>query len=131
MALARKHYALDYPTVLATAAITGGRFVKQTGTWTDGTNVSAAHAGVGDVPFGVAGHDIASGAIGQAYGLSGVVTVEAGATLAQGDQIKVGAAGVAAVATAGTDFAIGVVMRGAASGALALVRLFPAPIKTS
>lgn len=107
----------------ATAAVTGKRFLAITGNaQTDGT-LSVAHAAAGARIVGVAAYDAAIGAkVGVIRGSKIVVPVTAGAAIAAGSEVEVGATGQAITKAAGV--AVGYVETGVASGADARVCLY-------
>jgi hypothetical protein len=104
----------------ATANVTGKRFVAISG---NGVlpNPSAAHATAAGRVFGVSGYDVPSGDRFPVV-RKGVVPVTAGAALTAGQEVEVGAAGVAVVKAAGV--AVGVVLFDAANAADAYVDLY-------
>jgi hypothetical protein len=105
-------------TMQASAAITGGTFVSTSGSGT----VATSGAGSATV-IGVAAHDAASGAKVTVWPLDGVThEMTSTGTIAVGDGIHTGAAGVAATAVIATAAAagtlVGVATTGATGGAL-------------
>ncbi len=119
-----KFPAGDSITGHASAALTVGRFVKQTTTVPNGgcpvVGVPAAAARVAYVT----GEDAASGAKVLLHQPSQKVWVEAGATLAPGDLVETDNAGKAIVHSAG--IVCGEVIQGGASGAACLIDFRPA-----
>jgi hypothetical protein len=123
-------------TYKATAAVTGARFVKISGNRTGGgeAGLSTDLANVyqcsqvtasGGVAVGVSMRDCANGALGQAHAGPGlIVPVTAGATLTAGTKVQSDATGQA-IPWDGTvaSVPVGTVMTGAASGALAEIKL--------
>jgi len=81
------------------------------------------HATAAGVAAGVSTADIASGEKGSIVCHPGaIVPVESTGTIAAGDEVEVGTAGVAAVLSAG--IAVGIAMSGATGGADAEIRLY-------
>jgi hypothetical protein len=104
-------------TLTASAAITGGQILENTGTSTVGP-AGAASTKV----TGVAAHDAASGARVTVWPLANVIhEITSTGTIAAGDGIAAGAAGVAATVVVGTGAAagtlIGIAQTGATGGA--------------
>lgn len=118
----------------ATAAITGGRFVRVSATHTgpalntatDGSsNIQVAHATAGGPVRGVAGFDVADNAIVTVFD-SGTIPVEAGGTISAGAKVMSGANGVAVAWTSAAseaNEAVGVCEKDVTSGNYALVKL--------
>jgi hypothetical protein len=126
-------------TFKATADVLGGRFVKISGNRTGGgvetgltevlDNVySMATCGAGQVAFGVAKYDVASGQHGGVYGTPGrIVTVVAGAAVTAGNKVMSDAAGEAipwVTAASEANEALGLALNTAADGDLVEVKLF-------
>lgn len=107
-------------TAKATATITGRRFV---GVSTNGSKrtVNVAHATAASKPFGVSAYDVASGEVLPVIRKT-ATQVTAGANLTAGQEVEVGAAGVAVVRTTGV--AAGRVLFDAASGQPAVIDLY-------
>lgn len=88
-------------TFLATAAVTGKRFVAPSNTRSGG-NFRMAHCAAGEKPSGVAAYDVASGARGPQHGTPGkIVPVTASGAIAFGEEVEVGADGKAVVFDSG------------------------------
>lgn len=107
-------------TMQAAATITGGTFVQTTGAGT----VSPAGAAATNV-IGVAAHDAASGAKVTVWPIDGVThEITSTGTIAVGDGIASGAAGVAATVAVATGAAAGTLLGIATTAATggALVR---------
>lgn len=93
-------------TLTASATIAGGQIVENTGASTVGP-AGAASAKV----VGVAAHDAASGVRVTVWPLTGIThEVTSTGTIAAGDGIAAGAAGVAATAVVGTAAAAGTLL---------------------
>lgn len=101
-------------TGIATAAITGGQVLKVSAARADGENIHVAPAGAGNVAFGVAGTDAASGATVPVI-REGIVGLKAGAAITAGQRVEVAASG--AVIPVDTGVAIGVAVDDIANGA--------------
>lgn len=114
-------------TAVATAAVTGKRFVaisgnRSTASATAG-NLSVAHATAAGRIAGVSQADAAVGAlVGVLRGNSRVVPVTAGAAITAFQEVEVGAAGVAVPKAAGV--AVGYAVTGAANGTDAQISLY-------
>lgn len=110
----------DATTCLAGAAIVYRRFVAVT-TGGVGNHPRVIHATPAKVSYGVAHFGVPSG--GQLSVLRmGTVEVEAGAVLASGDEVEVGAAGVAVKLAAGRP--VGVCTADTANGGGAPITLY-------
>lgn len=114
----------------ATAAVTGKRFLGISGDVTGGPGLSTdlenvyrcAHAAAGVRACGVSKYDVASGAEGGMHGQPGmIVPVNAGAAIAAGQDVEVGANGQAVPLAAGRS--AGLAMSSAALGADAQIKL--------
>jgi hypothetical protein len=99
----------------ASAAVTGGRFVKISATVeaTDGNPV-VAHAGAGEKVFGVAMHDAAIGAFVTVARPGDVMPVTSGAAVAAGAEVQSDANGKAITLAAGKSAGIAINTVGAA-----------------
>jgi hypothetical protein len=126
-------------TFKATADVLGGRFVKISGNRTGGgvetgvTDVtdnvySMATCGAGQIAFGVAKYDVASGSLGGVYGTPGrIVPVVAGGAVTAGQKVMSDAAGEAVTWTSAAseaNNALGYALNTAADGELVEVKLF-------
>lgn len=107
-------------TGVATAAITGGQVLSVSAARADGANISVAPAGAGDVVFGVAGLDAASGETVPVI-REGVVGLTASSAVAAGEAVEVAAGGT--VAPLSTGVAIGVAVDDIAEDATGAVAL--------
>lgn len=88
-------------TFLATAAVTGKRFVAISAART-GEQYRMAHAAAGTKATGVATYDVASGAYGSIVGTPGrVVPVTAGGAITAGAEVEVGTTGQAITYSSG------------------------------
>ncbi len=114
----------------ATAAVTGKRFVKLSGsrqsgpgltTAVDGSNYQVAPAGAGEYAIGVAKYDAASGKK-VAIACAGIVPVTAGGNIAFGVEVEADATGKAV--TKGSGIALGRCMTAATSGNDAEIKLY-------
>ncbi|WP_461665647.1 capsid cement protein [Gordonia sputi] len=107
-------------TAQATAAVAGRRFVAISANRTTDGTLSVAHPTAGARAFGVAKADAA---IGELVGVArdGVVKVRAGAAIAAGVDVEVGASGQAVTRTSG--IAVGYTLTAAASGTDAEIAL--------
>lgn len=104
----------DEITCLASAAVTGKRFVSISATRDADTGlVKVAPGTAAGKAFGVAGYDAASGAVLPVL-REGVVPVTAGGAITAGDQIEVGTDGKAVKASTGV--AVGLAIETATSG---------------
>lgn len=127
----------DRVTAEATAAVTGKRFVNASANRlsgpmipgtpqigasdpVDGGNIRAAHAAAAGAAIGVSSWDAA---IGEKFDVlaEGILPVTAGAAIAAGQRVEVGANGTAVPLAAGV--AVGVAVDGAANGADAQIKL--------
>ncbi|MGU3583061.1 capsid cement protein [Rhodococcus sp. C26F] len=109
-------------TVEATGAVAQSTFVAVSGNRTaGGGNIAASTAGAGVRALGVAAADAATGQV-VAVHRAGVVRVVAGAAIAAGAEVEVGAAGKAVTLAAGK--AVGLALTAAASGAHAEIALY-------
>lgn len=107
----------------ATAAVTGKRFLKISGTRGAAGNISVAHADAGGRVAGVSKYDAASGElVGMARGNSRVTYVNAGAPLTAFGEVEVGADGKAVPKNTGV--AVGYAVTAAASGVDAEISLY-------
>ncbi|WP_020110297.1 capsid cement protein [Rhodococcus sp. 114MFTsu3.1] len=104
----------------ATAAVTNRRFVAISGNRHASGNVSIAPAAAGARVFGVAADDAAIGDLVNVL-RDGVVRVDAGAVIAAGAAVEVGAAGKAVTAASGT--VVGFALTGAANNTVAEIAL--------
>ncbi|SHP53821.1 capsid cement protein [Mycobacteroides abscessus] len=111
-------------TGLASAAVTGKRFLKISGNRSTATgNISVAPADAGGRVCGVAKYDAASGAIvGVARGNSRVTHVTADGVIAAFAEVEVGTAGKAKTKASG--IAVGYALTAAADGADAEISLY-------
>jgi hypothetical protein len=118
-------------TFRASAAVTGKRFVAPSGNRTGGPGLSTdlenlpvfAHAAAGARAFGVAAYDVPAGGRGPVHGEPGkIVPVRAGAAIAAGNEVEVGANGQAVPLAAGRP--VGLAVSGAANGTDAEIRLY-------
>lgn len=107
-------------TALASAAVTGRRFVAISGNRSGG-NVSVAHATAAGRKFGVSKHDAAAGAL-VGVARDGVVWVRTAGAIAAFAEVEVGANGQAVTKSAG--IAVGYALTGAASGVDAEIALY-------
>ncbi len=108
-------FTTDAPiTQQASATVTGGRLVENTGTSLVGPAGAASTKVVG-----VAANDVASGAKVQVWPLAGnVFEITASGAVSAGDGLAAGAAGTVAAIAAGTfQQLVGVAMNAAADGA--------------
>lgn len=108
-------------SVEATGTVAQSTFVAVSGNRTAGGNTAGDTAGAGVRALGVAAADAKSGELVTVH-RSGVVRVVAGAAIAAGAEVEVGAAGKAVTLAAGK--AVGLAVTGAASGALAEIALY-------
>ena len=113
---------VQLPGITASATVNPSRFVKYSGANT------VAHAGVGEVPFGVsqrgtgttplpsaATSAATSGNVISIFGEGEICQIEAGAAIAVGDYLKPGAAGVA-IPIVGGEAYYAIALHSAASG---------------
>lgn len=104
------------------ADVIGGRFVDISGPRVEG-NIQVSPAGAAGNAFGVAARDKVAGVKVMVYCAPGqIVPVRAGEAIAAGEEIEVGAAGVAMVLAAGV--AVARAVDDAANGADCLVKLY-------
>lgn len=117
----------DATTCLAGGAITAGRFVKVTtgsiGNHPKVIHATAAAAGAGGAAYGVSHFSAVSGADVSVL-REGTVGVEAGEAITSGDEIMVGANGVAMRGNAAGSRVIGVATADIASGVIGPVTLY-------
>lgn len=110
-------------TAQATAAVIARRFVAISGDRVSGGNIAVAPAPAGSRAFGVTAHDGATGQLVTVVrGASRVVKVAAGAAIAAGAEVEVGAAGKAIPKASGV--AVGYAITGAASNTDAEISLY-------
>ncbi|GAB5904570.1 capsid cement protein [Mycobacteroides chelonae] len=110
-------------TAQATAAVIARRFVAISGDRVPGGNIAVAPAPAGARSFGVAASDGATGVLVTVVrGASRVVKVAAGAAIAAGAEVEVGAAGKAIPKASG--IAVGYAITGAASNTDAEISLY-------
>lgn len=108
-------------TVLTTTAVTGKTFVAVTGDPDARTGlIKAGTAAAASRPFGVAARTAPAGGQLLVY-REAILPVTAGAAIAAGQEVEVGASGRAVPLAAGTS--VGTAVKGAASGADALIAL--------
>ncbi len=89
-------------TVLASAALVGGRFVKITGNAAEGAIYNATTAGAGENAFGIARYSVASGKRVGVIGTPGrIVKCVAAGTIAANSKVQVGADGKVVVYSSG------------------------------
>lgn len=120
------HFPGDTITAHATAAVTGGRFVRISGNRVD-DNYAVAPAVAGPNVFGVASRDKATGDKVMVF-TAGIIEVEAGAALTAGTRVTSDANGAAVAATgaAGATVAfVGIVLADVAAGARGPVLIRP------
>lgn len=111
----------DEITCLATAAITGKRFVGVSATRdADSGLVKVGPATAAVKPFGVSGYDAASGAILPVL-REGVVPVTAGGAITAGDEVEAGTDGKAVKSSTGV--AVGIAIETVTSGSDVFVAL--------
>jgi hypothetical protein len=103
-------------TAVATAPVSGRRFVKPSGNRTAGGNLAVAHAASGDRALGVAVGDTPSGQLVTVV-RGGVVRVTAGGAIAAGAAVQSSADGKAIPAAAGA--VVGIAVTGVADGGIA------------
>ncbi|MHC9294181.1 DUF2190 family protein [Mycobacterium sp. LTG2003] len=110
-------------TAQATAAVTARTFLAISGNRVSGGNIAVAPATAAGRVCGVAGNDAAIGELVTVVrGNSRVVKVTAGANIAAGAEVEVGANARAVTKTSGV--AVGYAITGAASGAVAEISLY-------
>lgn len=108
-------------TALATADVTGGRFVKITATRDATTGlVKVGPATAGVKPFGVAAADFASGATGTVI-RDGILFVAAAGAITAGAQVEITTAGK--VITLASGVAVGTALETGADNADVLIAL--------